>query len=155
MYIADWYNHRVRKVTISTGIITTTAGTGTASYSGDNGQATSAALNYPAGVTVDSLGNILTNYFVYLSPYSSLLLLFLFLGNVYIADQGNHRVRKVTVSTGIITTFAGTGASSSSGDNGAATSSGLNSPCDVTIDSAGAGTTQLFFCNFNSYVLLS
>ena len=55
VYIADFYNNRVRKVTVSTGIITTVAGTGTSSYSGDNIQATSAALN-PYGVAVDSAG---------------------------------------------------------------------------------------------------
>ena len=56
VYIADRYNFRVRKVTISTGIITTIAGTGTGSYSGDNGPATSATLNHPSGVTVDTSG---------------------------------------------------------------------------------------------------
>ncbi len=56
MYIADWYNQRIRKVTVSTGIITTIAGTGTATYSGDNGQATAAALNFPYGVALDSSG---------------------------------------------------------------------------------------------------
>ena len=56
MYIADRYNNRIRKVTVSTGIITTYAGTGTASYSGDGGAATSAALNYPVGVTVGTAG---------------------------------------------------------------------------------------------------
>ena len=57
MYIADSGNHRIRKVTVSTGIITTIAGTGTYSYSGDNGQATAAALYHPFGVAVDSSGN--------------------------------------------------------------------------------------------------
>ena len=57
MYIADTANHRIRKVTISTGIITTIAGTGTGSYSGDNGQATSATLNYSRGIALDSAGN--------------------------------------------------------------------------------------------------
>jgi hypothetical protein len=56
VYFADYGNHRIRKVTISTGIITTIAGTGTAGYSGDNDQATSVALNYPRGVTVDTSG---------------------------------------------------------------------------------------------------
>ncbi len=56
MYIADSYNHRIRKVTFSTGIITTVAGSGTGSFSGDNGQATSAALNYPYGVALDTSG---------------------------------------------------------------------------------------------------
>ena len=56
IYIADYNNHRIRKVTVSTGIITTYAGTGTGSYSGDNGQASSAALYTPQGVTLDSSG---------------------------------------------------------------------------------------------------
>jgi hypothetical protein len=56
IYIAEYYNNRIRKVTVSTGIITTIAGTGTGSYSGDNGPATSAALYEPIGVAVDSSG---------------------------------------------------------------------------------------------------
>ncbi len=56
MYIADSNNNRIRKVTVSTGIITTIAGTGSSGYSGDNGPATSAALNNPMGVAVDSAG---------------------------------------------------------------------------------------------------
>ena len=56
IYIADYGNSRIRKVTVSTGIISTIAGTGTVSYSGDNGAATSATLNYPYGVAVDSAG---------------------------------------------------------------------------------------------------
>ena len=64
MYIADTYNYRIRKVTISTGIIITIAGTGSGGYNGDNIQATSATLNYPTGVAVDSSGNILTNFYL-------------------------------------------------------------------------------------------
>ncbi len=60
MYIADTVNHRIRKVTVSTGIITTIAGTGSTGYSGDNGPATSADLNYPYGVTLDSAGNLIS-----------------------------------------------------------------------------------------------
>ncbi len=60
MYIVDQYNYRIRKVAISTGIISTIAGTGAASYSGDGGQATSAALKLPFGVGVDASG---TQYF--------------------------------------------------------------------------------------------
>ncbi len=114
MYIADYYNHRIRKVTVSTGIITTIAGTETASYSGDNGQATSATLNYPSGITLNSEGNM------------------------YIADQRNFRIRKVTVSTGIISTIAGTGTQSYSGDNGPATSAALNYPTGIALDSSGS-----------------
>ena len=58
MYIADTFNNRIRKVTVSTGIISTIAGTGTGSYSGDNGAATSATLKNPYGVAVDASGRI-------------------------------------------------------------------------------------------------
>ncbi len=117
MYIADFNNQRIRKVTVSTGIISTIAGSSTSGeYSGDNGQAASAKLNYPRGVALDSSGN------------------------VYIADQNNHRIRKVTVSTGIITTFAGSGTSSNSGDNGQATAAGLSGPRAVDVDLAGTAS---------------
>jgi hypothetical protein len=66
------------------------------------------------------------------------------LGNIYITD-GNNRIRKVTVSTGIITTIAGTGTSSYSGDNGPATSAALNNPTAVALDSTG---THSFFKNY-------
>ncbi len=66
-----------------------------------------------------------------------------YLGNVYIADYSNYRVRKVTVSTGIITTFAGTGTFSYSGDNGPATSAALTDPSDVALDSAGISYVNL------------
>ena len=59
MYIGDRFNHRIRKVTVSTGIITTIAGTGSTTFSGDNGAATSATLYYPAGVALDASGRIL------------------------------------------------------------------------------------------------
>ena len=119
IYIADTYNSRIRKVTVSTGIISTIAGTGTSSYSGDNGAATSAALKGPCGVVLDTASN------------------------VYIGDQHNNRIRKVTISSGIITTIAGSSTSSSySGDNGPATSATLNYPYGVAVDSAG---TQRYF----------
>ncbi len=72
--------------------------------------------------------------FTWLSPYYYPVLL---LGNIYICDRTNHRVRKVIVSTGIITTIAGTGISSFSGDNGPATSAALRYPAGVEVDSAG------------------
>ena len=113
MYIADYNNCRVRKVTVSTGIITNYAGTGASSYSGDNGPATSAALN-PIGVALDSAGN------------------------VYIVDQWNQRIRKVTASTGIITTIAGMGSTDFSGDNGPATSATFYYPFGIALDAAGS-----------------
>ena len=59
MYIADTGNNRIRKLTVLTGIISTVAGTGSATYSGDNGAATSATLNLPYGVALDASGRIL------------------------------------------------------------------------------------------------
>ncbi len=112
LYIADTFNYRIRKVT-STGIITTIAGNGSPNYSGDNDQATSVTLNIPYGVGVDSAGN------------------------VYIGDTINNRIRKVTISTGIITTFAGTGSGAYNGDNGPATSAAVSSPRAISFDSAG------------------
>ncbi len=116
-YIADRNNNRIRKVTGSTTIISSFAGTGTAGFSGDYGQATSASLYYPTGVALDSSSN------------------------VYIADTYNHRVRKVTATTGIIVTIAGTGASSFSGDGVAATSASLYYPQGIATDSAGISVT--------------
>ena len=135
MYIADTSNNRIRKVTVSTGVISTIAGTGTNSYSGDNGAATSATINYVYSVAVDSSGrqfHFIRNM-LSLTPFHT--------GNVYIADTSNHRVRKITVSTGIISTIAGTGTGSYSGDNGAATSSALNSPNGVAVDASGIHST--------------
>ncbi len=85
---------------MSTGIITTIAGTGTASYSGDNGDAVSATLKYPFGVVVDLSG-------AYALPLFYCFIIFILLltncttGNVYIGDEFNQRVRKVTFTTGV------------------------------------------------------
>ncbi len=120
VYISDYGNNRIRKVTIVTGIITTIAGIGSTSYAGDGGAATSAAIGHPYGVALDSSGN------------------------VYIADQSNHRIRKVTVSTYIMSTIAGKSAIAFSGDGGAATSASLNTPLGVTVDSSG----NVYFADF-------
>ena len=111
LYIADTCNNRIRKVS-ATGIITTVAGNGSAGYSGDGGPATSAQLSLPAGVAVDGSGNL------------------------YIADSGNNRIRKVS-ATGIITTVAGNGSPGYSGDGGPATSAQLNQPAGVAVDASG------------------
>lgn len=109
LYISDSINHRIREV--SNGTITTIAGNGTGGFSGDGGSATSAMLTTPMGVAVDSAGN------------------------VYISDSNNHRIRKV--SGGIITTFAGNGTAGFSGDGGVATSAEIKNPMGVAVDSAG------------------
>ena len=111
LYIADWGNHRVRKVDAS-GNISTIAGTGTGGFGGDGGAASAAQLQNPAGLAVDSAGNL------------------------YIADYSNHRIRKVDAS-GDISTVAGTGTASFSGDGGAATSAAINTPFGVALDSVG------------------
>jgi len=111
-YFGDMFNNCIRKVTASTGIISTVAGTGNAGFSGDGGLATSAKLYYPYGVAVDAAGNI------------------------YIADEANDRIRKVTASTGDISTVAGTGTTGYSGDGYLATSAELYWPHSVAVDSA-------------------
>ncbi len=135
VYIADSHNHRVRKVTISTGIITTIAGKGgTGSLSGDGSDASSAFLYYPQGVALDSSGKTSTLP----TTTRKYLLFFTSLGNIYIADTSNHRIRKVTISTGIINTIAGSSTSGGySGDNDAATSANLLFPTGVTVDTSG------------------
>ena len=111
LFIADQFNHRIRKVDTS-GIITTVAGNGSATFPGDGGPATSARLFHPTGVALDGAGNL------------------------FIADSSNHRVRKVDTS-GIITTVAGNGSFGFSGDGGPATSARLGSPSGVALDSSG------------------
>jgi trimeric autotransporter adhesin len=115
IYIADTSNDRIRLVTKSTGIITTVAGKGGKyGYIGDGGQATSATLFSPSGVTIDVSGNI------------------------YIADTHNNRIRLVTKSTGVITTVAGKGGKYGySGDGGQATLAELYFPHSVAVDASG------------------
>jgi RHS repeat-associated protein len=107
IYIADIDKHRVRRVDPD-GIITTVAGTGTGGFSGDGGPANEAALNLPADVAVGPDGSI------------------------YIADYGNHRVRRVAPD-GLISTVAGTGVAGFSGDDGPAVQAQLHTPTDVAI----------------------
>jgi sugar lactone lactonase YvrE len=112
LYIGDTYNQRIRKVGTN-GIITTVAGNGTLGYSGDGGAATNANLYRPGGVALDTSGNL------------------------YIADNGNYRIRRVDTN-GIITTVAGNGNWGYSGDGGAATSASLYYPNGVALDASGS-----------------
>ncbi|MBW8746302.1 MAG: hypothetical protein JF584_01905, partial [Acidobacteria bacterium] len=114
LYIADNYNHAVRAVDLSTSIIRTVAGTGTAGYTGDGSAATSARLNAPNGLAVYPAAGVL-----------------------YIADTGNSAVRKLDLVTGTINAFAGTGIAGYSGDGGTATSAQLNLPWGVAVAADG------------------
>lgn len=110
-YIADSLNHRVRKISTA-GVITTVAGTGVAGYAGDGGAAAGAQLNSPMGVAADAYGDL------------------------FIADTGNNRIRKVTAS-GIIYTVVGNGNAGFFGDGGLGPLAALHAPASVAVDAAG------------------
>jgi hypothetical protein len=112
IYLCEWGNNCIRKINAA-GIITTFAGNGTGGFSGDGGLATVAQLNGPHGVAVDLAGN------------------------VYIADQGNYRIRKVS-PTGIITTYAGTGINGFGGDGGPAAIAQISYLRGLAMDNAGS-----------------
>lgn len=115
LYIADTSNDVIRKVTASTGVISTVAGQQSLidGNLGDGGPATSASLINPAAIAFDGAGNL------------------------YIADTGDYRIREVSATTGIIATVAGNGTYVFSGDGGPATSAGLQSPDSLAVDQAG------------------
>jgi trimeric autotransporter adhesin len=125
IYIADSGYCEIRKVTALTGVIASVAGDTTCGFSGDSGSATSAEINGPFGVAVDSSGNI------------------------YIADNGNNRIRKVTAATGYISTVAGSGSGGYSGDGGAATSAGLNNPESLAVD----GSDNIYLVDEPDYII--
>jgi sugar lactone lactonase YvrE len=111
LYIADTGNHRIRMVDPS-GVVTTLAGTGTAGFGGDNGQAADAKLDSPTGLVRDTAGNL------------------------YFSDTGNHRIRKITLD-GVVTTYAGTGEAGNAGDGAAATAAKLSAPTYLALDATG------------------
>ncbi|MEO7803944.1 MAG: NHL repeat-containing protein, partial [Actinomycetota bacterium] len=167
LYIADYEQHRIRKVD-SSGKISTIAGTGTASFSGDAGQAVNAGLNHPSGIVPDGSGNLyiadtdnqrirkidpsgfistivgdsIAGFYGDNGPAAQARLNYPqgialdATGNLYIADYGNHRIRKVD-SSGTITTVAGNGLTAFSGDGGLATAAGLKNPFSVAVDPSG------------------
>ncbi len=120
LFITDNSNHRIRKIN-TTGTINTIAGTGSTGFSGDGGPATAASINWCGGLATDAAGNL------------------------YIADHNNNRIRKVNTS-GIISTYAGTGVATSSGDGGAPLSAGINTPADVYINALG----EMFIPEFST-----
>jgi hypothetical protein len=113
VYFAEGANNDIRKITAATGIISTIAGTGGSEegFFGDGGLATRAMFRGPSDVALDSAGN------------------------VYVADSANQRIRKITVSTGIIQTVAGNGTPGYAGDGGAATQAALFAPHGIIFDS--------------------
>ena len=113
LYIADSSNNAIRRIDHATLIVTTVAGTGVAGSTGDGGLATAAKLNSPRGIAFDSSGNY------------------------YITEYSGHRVRKVDIVTGIISTVAGTGVSGYSGDGGFATNAKLNKPNGIVVHPSG------------------
>jgi len=104
LYVADSDNHLIRKIVISTGVVTTLAGTG--SNGSANGTGTSASFNYPNGIATDGT-------------------------NLYVIDTNNHRIRKIVISTGVVTTLAG---SSSGSTDATGTSASFNYPIGITTD---------------------
>lgn len=123
VYISDYDNQRIRKVNVS-GIISTIVGNGTAGYSGDGGTASSAEINNPYGLAIDGSGNL------------------------YIADGGNGRIRKVNTS-GIISTVAGNGTGGYSGDGGQATIAAIGSVQGVAVDGSG----NIYIADFGDNVI--
>jgi uncharacterized repeat protein (TIGR01451 family) len=122
IYISDQQNNVIRKINPA-GVISTHAGNGTAGYSGDGGLATAAELNWPQGITLDMLGNVLVSDGYY-----------------------NHVVRKINGS-GIISTFAGTGTSGYTGDGGPATAAQIYDPIGLAVDRSNC----LFFADDGNY----
>jgi len=112
IYIADSGNNKIRKVSVDTGIIETEVGTGTAGFAGDGDDPRQAQLNRPRGIDFDSLGNL------------------------YIADRENYRVRRVDSSSGLIETIAGNGVSGNGGDEQPAQLGQLCHPESVSVDRA-------------------
>ncbi|MEK7475414.1 MAG: kelch repeat-containing protein [Candidatus Coatesbacteria bacterium] len=123
LYITDNASHRIRKVVLASGLISTVAGTGTGGYNTDGVAATTAQLNWPNGVALDAVGNL------------------------YIADGQNHRVRKVDAVSGLISTVAGTGTTVYNGEGIPATTAGLNVPCGIHLDPAGNLYVGEYFAN--------
>jgi hypothetical protein len=173
IYIAEYTNHVIRKINPA-GIITTVAGNHTMGYTGDGGPATNASIFFPWGIAVDSFENLYiaddnnvirrvssggiistiaggglsladgvpaTNAALY-NPVSVEVDMY---GNVYIADGGHAKIRKVS-TVGIITTYAGNGSTGFSGDGGPATAAMIRGPRGLRFDAAG----NLFFADYGN-----
>ena len=114
VYIADTWNHCIRRVDPHTAVISTIAGTGQAKWSGDGGPAEKAALNEPVALTLDGRGWL------------------------YVADQSNNRVRRIDLTSGLMTTVVGTGESGYNGDGAPGTETALAGPSGLAVDRDGS-----------------
>src|SRR5208337_1003745 len=168
LFIADNFNWRIRRVDAATGIITTVAGNGQSTYSGDGGPATAASLSDPLGVAVDAQGNLFIadwNFIRRVDAATGIITTYAgsssaqslgdggpasiaslngpwgaavdARGDLFIADSGNGRIRRVDAATQIITTVAGTFPGPPGGDGGPATSASITCPQGVAVDSQG------------------
>ena len=119
LYVADRNNNLIRQIVISTGAVTTVAGTGSSGSA--NGTGTSASFHYPRGITTDGT-------------------------NLYVVDSSNHLIRKIVISTGAVTTVAGTGSSGSA--DGTGTSASFSYPIGITTDG-----TNLYVAERNNHLI--
>jgi len=123
IYIADWQNQRVRKITKVDGKISTLAGTGAQGGAGDGGLASAAQLNYPQSLSLDSTGNL------------------------FVSDYSNYRVRKIAANNANITTVVGNGSPGWSGDGGAASAAQLGTYLHIAVDASG----QIFISDSDNH----
>ena len=119
LYVADTSNNLIRQIVISTGVVTTVAGTGSSGSA--NGTGTSASFNLPQGITTDGT-------------------------NLYVTENNNHTIRQIVISTGVVTTVAGTGSSGSA--NGTGTSASFSSPYGITTDG-----TNLYVADMSNHLI--
>jgi sugar lactone lactonase YvrE len=121
LYVSDFGNHTIRKIVIDNGTVTTLAGTAGSSGSTDNATGTSARFRNPEGITTDGT-------------------------NLYVADYGNHTIRKIVIDNGTVTTLAGTAGSSGTTDNATGTSARFSSPWGMTTDG-----TNLYVVDYGNH----
>jgi hypothetical protein len=120
LYVSNNSTHTIRKIVISTGAVTTLAGTGSIGFT-DHNTGTSASFNYPSGITTDGT-------------------------NLYVADLNNHKIRKIVISTGAVTTLAGSSAGST--DHNTGTSASFHHPTAITTDG-----TNLYVVDYSTHII--